>query len=139
MSESTFVEGPSVTAPAALLSWFQGEGAGKRVRVPVVVTPSPLGLAAGYIAASAAVPEAQGLSLQLDDGTLGVSLADRIRSDCEFDVPCAIWIEGVWGSSLGLPSVGGPLAGFGPPRHPFSVRDYTGKVEGEASAILVLR
>ncbi len=139
MSDATFVEGPSVAAPAALLSWFEGEGAGKRVRVPVVVKPSPLGLSSGYIAANAAVPEAQGLSLQLDDSTLGVSLADRIRSDCEFDVPCLIWIEGQWGSSLGLPSFGGPLASAGPKRHPFSVRDYAGKVSGEAATILVLR
>lgn len=136
MSAPGFSEGPAVSPASALLAWLEGEGAGRTVRVPVVVVPSPLGLASGYIAASVEVPESEGLAVRLDDSTLGVSLADRLRDDCAYDVPCAIWVEGVWGSPLGMPDFGGPLS-MGPKRHPLTVRDYAGKVEGAAARVWV--
>ncbi len=148
-----FTQGPAVSPASDLLAWFEGEGQDKKVRIPLVVVPDPLGLSKGYIAASAATPEADGLLIRLDDTGMSVGLADRIRNDCPFDVPCAIWVEGTWGAlisggpmggpGLGGPGLGGPggpdLSGFdtGPKKHPFAVRDYVGKVQGEAAHILV--
>lgn len=140
-----FARGPAVSPASDLLAWFEGEGKDKKVRVPLVIVPDPLGLGKGYIAPSAATPEADGLLVKIDDTGMSVGLADRIRNDCPYDQPCAIWVEGTWGALLsggpmGGPGLGGPdLSAFetGPKKHPFSVRDYKGKVEGEATHILV--
>lgn len=142
MSED-FTQGPAVGDAPALLAWFEGDGKSKRVRIPVVINPSPLGLGSGYIAASTSVPAEDGLLLKLDDGGLGVSLADRVRPDCPAGVPCAVWIEGIWGANVASgpsfgpgPGLGGPSLG-GPTKHPFAVRDYIGKVDGDATHVMV--
>ncbi len=145
VSDDSFTPGPAVADAKALLAWFEGEGKGKKVRIPVIINPSPLGLSSGYIAANTAVAEADGLLIKLDDGRLGVSLADRVRPDCDAGVPCAVWIEGIWGAVVSTgPSLGGPGPGpslggpsFGPTKHPFSVHGYKGKVEGDAANVLI--
>ena len=134
MPVDDFIPTVAVSPPEALLQWFQGEGSGQRVRVPMVVTPSPLGVSTGYIAASAKVPEAEGLSLHLDDSALGIALADRIRTDCPADVPCAVWVEGHFGPTV--VSLEPPGSSTGDPRPTFSVRAYVGLVEGPAPTVL---
>ena len=148
MSQSAFTDGPSLADGTALLAWLDGEGAGRRLRLPVVIKPSVLGLASGHIGTVAAAPGPDAIHVRLDDTAMSVSLADRVRSDCPDGEYSVIWAEGVWGAtlgggpSLGGPSVGGPaLGGPGlldePTRHPFSVRDYAGRVDGAPSHIQV--
>jgi hypothetical protein len=126
--------GPAIQPASALLEWFEGPGKGRLVQVPVVVVPSPLGLASGYVAGAPAADASGALSLKLDDTAMSVSLADNIRPDCAYDEPCAIWVEGYWGATLAMPgpSFGGPDFGGPatdtPKRHPFSVRRYVGRV-----------
>ena len=130
-------KGPAIQPSSELLAWFEGEGKGRLVQVPVVVVPLPLGLSVGLVAGDTEGDPASALPLKLDDTAMSVSLAENIRSDCAYDVPCAIWVEGYWGATLsgpgpsfGGPSFGGPSTG--PKRHPFSVRRYVGLVSSDA-------
>ena len=130
-------QGPAIQPSSALLAWFESDGKRQLVQVPVVVVPSPLGLNAGYVATSPGGDAGSALSLKLDDTAMSVSLADQIRSDCAYDEPCAIWVEGYWGATIEAPGLnfGGPGLDFGgpaadtPKRHPFSVRRYVGLVQ----------
>jgi len=130
-SETQFVEGPALSPSADLVAWFEGAGAGKLVQIPVVVTPSPLGLSSGHIGVRPEPPGADAVPLNLVDTAMGVSLADKIRGDCPDGQACVIWVEGIWGANV-------PDDPFAPPdQHPFSVRGYAGKVEGEPTHIRV--
>ena len=136
--------GPPLANPAAVLAWFEGPGKAARVRIPVVLTPDPLGLPPAFLGATPGPAPANALHLKLDDTGLSVGLADRMRGDCPFDVPCAIWVEGTWGAVLS----GGPsLPGFdepgldepGPTPHPFRVMDYHGVVTDSATHVQVVK
>jgi hypothetical protein len=129
-------KGPAIQPASELLAWFEGPGKGRLVQVPVVVVPSPLGLASGRVAGSTADDASAALSLKLDDTGMSVSLADKIRPDCAYDEPCAIWVEGYWGATVSLPGLdfGGPAMDT-PKRHPFSVRRYVGRVTAPAQHI----
>jgi len=130
--------GPSLSDPAAALAWFEGPGKAARVRIPVVLTPDPLGLPPAFLGATPGPAPQGALHLKLDDTALSVGLADRMQGDCPFDVPCAIWVEGTWGAVLS----GGPdLMGFdepGPTQHPFRVLDYHGRVTDAPTHIRVV-
>ena len=134
-------KGPAIQPASELLAWFEGSGKGRLVQVPVVVVPSPLGLASGYVAGSTAADSANGLLLKLDDTGMSVSLAEKIRPDCAYDEPCAIWVEGYWGATVSMPGLdfGGPgLDGPAmdtPKKHPFSVRRYVGRVTATAQHV----
>lgn len=142
----TTAQGPALSDSAALLAWFEGDGKGKRVRIPVVLTPDPLGLGPAFIGSTPGPAPEGAVHLKLDDTALSVGLADRMAPDCPFDVPCAIWVEGTWGAVVS----GGPdLGGFGGPgiegpgvggakQHPFAVRDYGGTVDGPATHVVVV-
>jgi hypothetical protein len=118
-----FVDGPALDSD--LIAWFEGEGSGKWVRIPIVVVPQVLGLSSGTLGS---------VKLSLDDTGMSVSLADRVRDDCPYDEPCTIWVEGFWGSTG--PSFGG-MGMPGEPEHTFSTRKYVGKVEGTPTHIKV--
>ncbi|MBW2254949.1 MAG: hypothetical protein JRI25_10180 [Deltaproteobacteria bacterium] len=143
MSETQFVDGPALSPSADLVAWFEGDGAGKLVQLPVVVTPSPLGLASGHVGVLPEPPGADALLLKLDDTAMGVSLADKIRGDCPAGQACVIWVEGIWGATVAMPdmpampSMDGPGGPAATDKHPFSVRGYAGKVEGEPTHIRV--
>ena len=136
-------QGPAIQPASALLAWFERDGKGRLVQVPVVVVPSPLGLASGHVAAAPAADASTALSLKLDYTAMSVSLADQIRPDCPYGEPCAIWVEGYWGATIEAPGLdfGGPGLDFGgpatqtPKRHPFSVRRYLGRVTEAASHV----
>ena len=134
-------KGPAIQPSSALLEWFEGPGKGRLVQVPVVVVPSVLGLASGYVGDAPTADPESALSLKLDDTAMSVSLADNIRPDCADGEPCAIWVEGYWGATLSAPgpSFGGPAFGGPamdtPKRHPFSVRRYVGRVTAPAPTI----
>ena len=140
----TTAQGPALSDSAALLAWFEGAGKSRRVRIPVVLTPDPLGLGPAFVGSKPGPAPADALHLKLDDTAMSVGLADRMAKDCPFDVPCAIWVEGSWGAvlsggpglGLGGPTLGGPAAG--PTPHPFSVRAYGGPVEGDATHVVLL-
>lgn len=113
----TYDPGPELTPSDDLVAWFKGDGAGKLVQLPVVVTPSVLGVSKGQVA---------GLEIKLEDTAMSVGLADRLRPDCPYDEPCAVWLEGVWGPTVDMP--GPPMPSFGPDKETFSVRRYVGRV-----------
>lgn len=123
--ERTFVDGPPIEPPDALLKWLETTASAEprpRIRLPVVVRfrdQHRLGLDGGHIGVSpAAMPGV--IQVTFDDSAMGVSLLDRVRSSCpdEKQTVCAVWLEGTWG--------GGPthqmrvfrLVGVNPPAPP---------------------
>lgn len=158
-NEGEVVDGPAVSPPSALLTWLEGEGRGEVVQLPVTVSVSPLGMGPAWIGVEPE-PGPDALHLRLDDGALGIALADRLRQACPAGGPCAVWLEGRWGSHLAgpaAPSGPGPSGGpglappsgaaplGGPPplsgmvpgsqKHPFAVSRFVGLVEGQPSRI----
>ena len=132
MSES-FVDGPAITTDLA--AWFEGEGKGKRVQLPVVVAISPLGLKGGHVGMTDDATSDGALLLKLDDGAMAVGLGDQLRPVCEGKSTCAVWLEGTWGANVGgMPSFGGP--DMGPKKHPFAVRKVVGKVGAGDGAVV---
>lgn len=130
-SETTFVDGPALDKPADLLAWFEGDGRGRLVQIPVVVTRSPLGVGPAHIGTRAEAPGPDAVRLELDDGAMSVSLADRLREHCAAGQPCAVWVEGIWGRTVPMP----PSPGDG---HAFSVRRLVGPVgDGDAARVRV--
>lgn len=139
------VHGPALADTAALLAWFEGAGAGKRVRLPIVLVPDPLGLSTAFVGPTPGPAPAGALHLKLDDTSMSVGLADRMAPDCPYDVPCAIVVEGTWGAtlatSIGGPGLGGPaLPGMAqaPTPHPFRVLDYKGVAAGDLTHVVVV-
>jgi hypothetical protein len=70
--------------------------------LPVVVQMSVLGVKSASVGTDAAT--SGGLALKLDDGALGVGLADTLRSRCPGATSCAVWVEGQWGELIAMPS-----------------------------------
>lgn len=95
-----FRAGPSVAEASALRAWLDETAAGERaqrVRLPVVITRSTLGISSAWVGTRADAPD-DALRLRLDDGALGVSLADQL--DDRFGAGAGtvvVWLEGVRG------------------------------------------
>jgi hypothetical protein len=123
--ERTFVDGPPIDPPDALLEWLETTASADprpRIRLPVVVRfrdQHRLGLDGGHIGVSpAALPGVIGVTL--DDSAMGISLLDRVRDACpdSKETVCPVWLEGTW--------AGGPshkmrvfrLVGVNPPAPP---------------------
>jgi hypothetical protein len=123
--ERTFVDGPPIDPPDALLKWLETTASADprpRIRLPVVVRfrdQHRLGLDGGHIGVSpAALPGV--ITVTLDDSAMGVSLLDRVRDACpdSNETVCPVWLEGTW--------AGGPshqmrvfrLVGVNPPAPP---------------------
>ena len=84
---------PSVSEQEVFVQWWQGEASGLRLRIPVKVQFSPLGVSGAWILEEQEDRE-PAIKLVLDDSRLGVGLAERVAALCE-DAPCMIWAEGV--------------------------------------------
>lgn len=117
MSEA-FTDGPPCQPADALLAWLDAAG-GKRIRLPVRVSPSPLGISRGTLGDG---PGA--LEVKLDSGALSMTLAQHVQRHCPASGPCLVWMEGTWG-----PTVTGPLSPPGPAKPTFAVRDVIGPVQ----------
>ena len=111
--------GVEVSDAAALKAWIAAHattpgGAGKvLLRAPVRFQRDDLGQIQG--AHIGATPVA------LDDGALGISLADRAGQHCPAQGECALWLDGTWGPLVPMP---------GPPAGPtFAVRQVVGPVK----------
>lgn len=103
MSDRTFTDGPAVLPADALRAWLEASG-GKRVRLPLQLTLSPLGVTKATVGSD---PGA--LELRLDSTALSMTLMDHLSRHCDTKAPtCAVWIEGTWGAVMpGLPGPGG--------------------------------
>src|SRR6185503_5779388 len=85
--ERTFVDGPPIDPPDALLKWLETTASTEprpRIRLPVVVRfrdQHRLGLDGGHIGVSpAALPGV--IQVTLDDTAMGIALIDRVRNAC---------------------------------------------------------
>ena len=145
MSHKGFSRGPALVPTDALLAWLESSAGTRVLRLPVIVTASPLGVASAFIGADAGADPATMIELQLDQGALGVALHERLPVACQ-DGPCAVWLEGTWGSLVSVaamrsgpvgPSLDGPATPEASDRKPFTVRGLIGPVEGAARHILV--
>ncbi len=131
---SHFEPGPTIDDPAKLLAALDGEE--RKMRLPVVVSFDVMGVDAAVIAPSFDHIEEDSIRLRLDDGAMGISLSDRIHQLCSDAQPCAVWLEGYWGTTTGDDLPGPPEIGDtddGPAEHPFSVRAVSGLVEPPSS------
>lgn len=137
--ERSFVDGPPIEPPGALLKWLESTATAqpkKRIRLPVVVhfkDAHRIGLDGGHIGTSpAALPGA--IQLALDDTAMGISLLDRVRQACpdQKQTDCVVWLEGTW--------VGGPrrqfqvlrLVGANPPDPPAGGAPIRALIEADA-------
>lgn len=131
----SFVDGPALSPASAVLAWLDGEGKGQRVQLPFAVVVSPLGVESARLGAPPLADDA--LSVKLDDTALGVSLADQLGKLCGADGACDVWLEGVWGATVGgLDGPGMPL--FGPAKPTFSVRAVGAVVPAGVTHVRVL-
>jgi hypothetical protein len=129
---------------STLLAWLQQDaGDEKRTmfRVPVVVRfadQARLGLGDVAIAAQEADLTPDSLALDVDDGALGISLLDRLRSSCPPNrQACAVWLEGHWGRLVEVPS---PAPASGSVRRwPFAVRRVGELVDPAAGEVRATR
>jgi len=137
--ERTFVDGPPIDPPAALLAWLDKTASAEprpRIRLPVVVRfrdAHRLGLDGGHIGVSPAIPPGA-IQVSLDDTSMGIALLDRVRDACpdEKQTQCAVWLEGTW--------VGGPtrklrvirLVGVNPPEPPGGGAPIRALIEADA-------
>ncbi len=145
MSHKGFSRGPALVPTDALLTWLETRAGTRILRLPVIVSASPLGVSSAFIGAHAGVDPATMIELQLDQGALGIALHERLPIACQSG-PCAVWLEGSWGSLVsvaatrsgpGGPSLDGPASPEASDRMPFTVRRLIGPVEGAATHILV--
>ena len=137
--ERTFVDGPPIDPPAALLEWLEKTASAEprpRIRLPVVIRfrdAHRLGLDGGHIGVSPVVtPDA--IQVSLDDSSMGIALLDRVRDACpdEKETQCAVWLEGTWS--------GGPkrqlrvvrLVGVNPPAPPAGGAPIRALIEADA-------
>ncbi|TVQ87410.1 MAG: hypothetical protein EA397_19030 [Deltaproteobacteria bacterium] len=160
MTHEGFSQGPALTPHNLLFEWLNTQAGSKTLRLPVVIKASPLGITSAHLAENAS-PHSQKHPLKLDQGALGVPLHERLPKICD-EGPCAVWLEGTWGSNVSggpsLPGPGGPsmpgpsgptLPGPDTPSpesegapvtqipKPFTVRKLIGPVEGSATHIYV--
>jgi len=92
----TFADGPDLTATEALSKWIDQQrdeqGNPKRVRLPVLVKK---GAQPGGVERKGFVGDEKGLTLELDDSAMGVSLADRYHQFCKEAPSCVLLLDGV--------------------------------------------
>ncbi len=117
---STTTDGPALDAE--LLAWLEtSKGA---IQLPVDVQRSVLGITGATVLGA-------DLALKLDDGRMGISLADQLRHTCGAEGPCRVWLEGEWGATLPMP---------GEEAEPtLSVRKVVEVVEGDPKTVRVPR
>ncbi len=89
----TFADGPALEPADALQRWLDAQvdaaGKPKRVRLPVVVMQREHGLErTGFVGSE------KGLALQLDDSSMGVSLADHFHRVCKDATRCVLLLDG---------------------------------------------
>ncbi len=98
-----FAEGVDLTPAATLLAWLEDSANAppRKIRLPVVVRLSVLGVESATVGIA---EDKSGLVLKLDDGALGVGLADTLRSRCPGAPTCAVWVEGQWGELVPMPA-----------------------------------
>jgi hypothetical protein len=113
---ASFKDGPPILPADALLAWLQKAGT-KRVRLPMHITSSPLGVTRATVGSSA-----EALALTLDSTALSMMIEDHLHRHCGDTNPCSVWVEGTWGPLMAMP---------GPPRpgHTFAVRAVVGPVQ----------
>ena len=145
MSHKGFSQGPALVPTDALLTWLETRAGTRILRLPVIVTASPLGVTSAFIGAHTGADPATMIELQLDQGALGVALHERLPVACQGG-PCAVWLEGSWGSLVSVaatrsgpagPSLDGSATSEASDRRHFTVRDLIGPVEGAATHILI--
>lgn len=100
-----FTKGPGLSPAAAALDFLDRlavEAPEMRVRLPVSITLDKFRLS--IVDARLGEPgEAPGRSLRLDDGSLGIGLADRARDLCTIGQRCVMRLVGYWrGSADGV-------------------------------------
>jgi hypothetical protein len=133
-----FEPGPALEPPGPLLSWLE-DREGATVRLPVTIELRREGLRAvdsAYLGDSE-----RGISLDLDDTTMGVALTTQLAEICpDARRRCRVWLVGSWGPPL----AGGPR--LAPPgdagldddgSHPFTVRSVEGEIADSDSALRV--
>ena len=135
-SQVQFQKGIALKPDSELLSWLQQEStteSGKRIllKVPVFVKLKNDGLLTvekAFIGSKKSDEGASSIFLELDDSTLGISLATHLKKHCAAALKgCALWLEGYWGVLLDLPRAGGET-------WPFTVRKFIGDLSSSSGA-----
>ncbi len=93
---SDFTRGPSIVPGAALLTWLDGthvDVGQRKIRIPVWMDVSAMGVKDARIGAA---DDADAVRIKLDDGSLGISVADHARRATKAGGPAALWLEGKW-------------------------------------------
>lgn len=91
-----FVRGPPLSPAGELLAWLDqlaSQRTPRLVRLPVVLARGAVGFSTSGARLGGA---AEAPSLRVDDGKLGIGLADRARAACKDAPTCALWLEGHW-------------------------------------------
>ncbi|MBT3983803.1 MAG: hypothetical protein HOE90_20780 [Bacteriovoracaceae bacterium] len=118
-----------ISDSAKLKSWLD-HNKGRYLRLPVVVEFQDeyrLGLKKAFIGGDISQLSDDSLLLDLDDTQMGTSIIDTLKDLCPVGKnSCAVWIDGMWGRTVELPS---ELAVPGDTRHPFAVSAYPVLVE----------
>lgn len=120
----TFEDGPTTTPADAALRWLEDAGR-RRLRIPVVLDRSGLGITARLGVADDAP------KLRLDSGALSLTLDEHVADVCGTREHCTVWLEGTWGALVPSP--------LDPPGHVFAVRKVVGQVEDPASASMKIQ
>lgn len=90
---------PDFRTSEQLNNWIESRHRkGTRVRIPIVACPKGL-LAPIQTFLNIQLPDST--PVQIDDGGLGISYAERIRQYCPDTDRCSLWLEGVWGELVG--------------------------------------
>ncbi len=93
--EVPFDRGPSLVPVDALLEWLEHQTNTVRLPFEVLLAEPPTSVASAELG----VGGATGLSVEVSDAALGISLADRVRTACPKERRCAVWLEGRWSRS----------------------------------------
>ncbi len=109
---TTFVAGPGLDDPTALLRWLDGLPGGTMLRLPIAMERSPDGLAAvgrAWVGATTADPGGRTLEVRLDATTLGMTLADHLAPHWPAGAArVVLLVRGFWGPPIPLPYDHGP-------------------------------
>lgn len=98
-----FVHGPEIVGDPRLAAWLascRDELGPSLLRLPFHIAPE---LPGERRRASLAANTAGVFDVALDDSSLGIGLADRVRSTHAGPGPCAAWLDGNWDGSQAPP------------------------------------
>lgn len=91
-----FEVGEPLSPAVALRAWLDGQPPSTTYRLPVDLTVSVMGVTGAALGFSD-----DRLTVKIDDGALGESLADRAAGLCGEDVEqCALWLRGTWADGV---------------------------------------